>query len=198
MLYSSMNTPEQINLYVAEQPEWQRLRFAHLRRIIHAAAPLAEETWWHNAPAFKLDGRVVLGINAQRTGLAVVFPLGAKVKDPKKLFEASSDGKEQRTYRVKEQDTINEAAFADLVTCAVQVSVTGTPCTPGQDDFVAVLRRDAMAWANWEAFSEDQRSEYMEWVCDGRKEETRKRRMAQAFEAIREGERITELRLKGA
>jgi uncharacterized protein YdeI (YjbR/CyaY-like superfamily) len=56
----------------------------------------------------------------------------------------------------------------------------------------AVLHKDPSAWANWEAFSARCRKEYAEWVADGKKEETRKRRIAQALEMIREGVRKDE------
>ncbi|MCB0783393.1 MAG: YdeI/OmpD-associated family protein, partial [Flavobacteriales bacterium] len=52
----------------------------------------------------------------------------------------------------------------------------------------AVLQKDEMAWDQWTRFNYTHKKEYVEWITDAKKEETRKRRIAQAFQMIREGE----------
>ena len=64
---------------------------------------------------------------------------------------------------------------------------SGTEGRSHHAELEAVLHKDPSAWANWLAFSNACKKEYAEWVADGKKEETRKRRIAQALEMIREG-----------
>src|SRR5690606_18801502 len=112
-----------------------------------------------------------------------------------KLTEKDQD-REVRKYKLAEGEAVQEKAFTDLVKQAVKLDRAdaqaaeqrpGTKALVVPPELEAVLRKDPTAWANWEAFSTSHKREYAEWVSDGRKEETRKRRIAQALEMIREG-----------
>lgn len=193
-----MQVPEQINLYIAEQPEWQRRIMSKLRQLIHASDETIIESWRMGAPHFEHDGAMI-GIHAFKTCVSVWFHKGASLKDPHGLFKPSEKDQERevRKYKLTEGEAIQEKAFTDLVKQAAKLDLA---LSKGADDHVsngralvvppeleAVLRKDPTAWANWEAFSTSHKREYAEWVADGRKEETRKRRIAQALEMIRDG-----------
>jgi len=49
------------------------------------------------------------------------------------------------------------------------------------------LKKDEEAWEHWEHFPHSHKKEYVEWIEDAKQDETRKRRIAQALEMIREG-----------
>jgi hypothetical protein len=194
----TMVVTEQINLYIAEQPEWQRKLLVRARQIIHAVDPQVEETWKWNSPHFDHKG-IMIGLQAFKEHIAVWFHKGSLIKDPKKLFEALPKGEEKgmRSYKLFEGDTLNEAAFTELVKQAVALNEKGTKLTAAKparkalvvpDDLEQVLHKDPTAWANWEAFPYSHKKEYIEWVTDAKQDETRKRRIAQALEKIREGE----------
>ncbi len=189
---------EQINQYIAENPEWQRKLLVRLRQLIHSTDAEVEETWKWNSPHFDHQG-IMIGLQAFKEHVAVWFHKGSLIKDPKKLFEKLPKGEEKgmRSYKLHEGDALNEAAFVDLVKQAVALNVKGTKLTDAKpakkalvlpEDLGSVLHKDPTAWANWEAFSYSHKKEYIEWVTDAKQEETRKRRIAQALEKIREGE----------
>jgi hypothetical protein len=193
---------EQINQYMAELPEWQRRMLVRLRQLIHEAAPEVEEAWRWDKPHFDNAG-IMVGLCAFKEHVAVWFHKGALLKDTKKLFEATARTEEKgmRAYKLHEGDKINEAAFLDLVKQAVAVNDKGTKLREAKptkkalvvpEDLEQVLRKDPTAWANWEAFPVGHRRAYVEWVTDARQEETRKRRIAQSLEKIREGEQQEE------
>lgn len=188
---------EQINLYIAEQPEWQRKLLVRLRQLIHSTDARVEETWRWDKPHFDHDG-IMIGLCAFKEHVAVWFHKGALLKDPKKLFEAVPKGEEKgmRSYKLHEADKINEAAFIDLVKQAVVLNAKGTKLTAAKppkkalvlpEEFEQVLHKDPTAWANWEAFNYSCKKEYIEWITDAKQEETRKRRIAQSLEMIRDG-----------
>ncbi len=189
---------EQINAYIAEQPDWQRKLLVRLRQLIHSTDAQVEETWKWNSPHFDHEG-IMIGLQAFKEHVAVWFHKGALIKDPKKLFEALAKGEEKgmRSYKLHEGDKLNEAAFIDLVKQAVVVNAKETKLTDAKparkalvvpEDLENVLHKDPTAWANWEGFNYTHRKEYVEWVTDAKQEETRKRRIAQALEKIREGQ----------
>lgn len=189
---------ERINSYIAEQPEWQRKLLVRLRQLIHSTDAEVEETWKWNSPHFDHEG-IMIGLQAFKEHVAVWFHKGSLIKDPRKLFERLPKGEEKgmRSYKLHEGDAIHEAAFIDLVKQAVALNAKGTKLTDAKparkalvvpDDLELVLHKDPTAWANWEAFSYTHKKEYIEWITDAKQEETRKRRIAQALEKIREGE----------
>jgi len=191
-----MNPTEQINLYIAERPEWQRKLMVRLRQLIHTVDDSIEENWRWNAPHFDHGGHLMLGMPAFREHVAVWFHKGALIKDPKKLFEKPEEEKGMRACHLREGDPINEAAFVDLVKKAVALNVKGTKLTDAKParkalevphDLMAVLKHDEQAMSHWNNATYSWRKEYVEWITEARKDETRKRRIAEAYQLIREG-----------
>ncbi len=184
-----MLASERINLYIADQPEWHRRTMVRLRQLIHSASNEVEEQWRGQSPHFDVAGQPLLNITSSKTAVCVQFPKGAQFKSTRLPYENCAEDKTGRTVKFREGETINEAGFSNLVERAVALNHRIAKAGEGTSsaELEAVLRKDPTAWANWETFSPSCRKEYTEWVADGRKEETRKRRIAQAFELIREG-----------
>ena len=203
-----MLIPEQINLYIAGHPEWQRKLMVRVRQLVHAVNADAEEAWRAQGPHFDLASMPVLGICASKTSVSVTFPKGAQFKSTRMPYEPCAEDKPGRTVKFREGDTINEAAFSTLVQRAMALNeklIKAETETSGKKhhfhaELEGILRKDPSAWANWESFPATTKKEYAEWIADGRKEETRKRRIAQALEMIREGitKQEAEHRVKGA
>jgi hypothetical protein len=190
-----MNPTEQINLYIAEHPEWQRKLLVRIRQLIHGADEHVQENWRWNMPHFDHSDHIMIGMAAFKEHVAVWFHKGALIKDPKKLFE-KADEKGMRSYKIKEGDALNEAAFTDLVKKAVALNTKGTKLGDAKpakkalvvpDDLMKVLEHDEQAMSVWSKASYSWKKEYVEWITDAKKEETRKRRIAEAYQMIREG-----------
>lgn len=188
---------EQINLYIAEQPEWHRRTLVRLRQLIHSVDETIEETWRWNMPHFDHDG-IMIGTIGLKHAVCVWFHKGALLKDAHKLFDKpeKDEAKGIRKYRIEEGGTIDEKAFVDLVKQAVKVNLSGAKLPDAKplrkalvvpEELDAVLRKDDEAWSHWEGMTAAQQREYVEWITDARKDETRKRRVAEAYQDIREG-----------
>jgi uncharacterized protein YdeI (YjbR/CyaY-like superfamily) len=54
-------------------------------------------------------------------------------------------------------------------------------------EFTAALRKDLIAAARYAALSPSCQREYVQWITEAKRPETRERRIAQAVEWIREG-----------
>ncbi|MBK8497344.1 MAG: YdeI/OmpD-associated family protein [Flavobacteriales bacterium] len=188
---------EQINLYISEQPEWQRKVLVRLRQLIHSVDETIEEHWRWNAPHFDHDG-IMIGMHGFKTFVSVWFHKGALIKDTHKLFDKPEKDADKgiRKYKLEEGDTIDEKAFVDLVKQAVKVNLSGAKLTDAKParkalvvppELEGVLQKDEQAWEHWEKFNYSHKKEYVEWITDAKQDETRKRRIAQALEMIREG-----------
>lgn len=193
-----MQAQEQINLYIAEQPEWQRKLLVRLRQLIHSSSENIEEAWKWNSPHFEYKG-IMIGMHAFKKFVGVWFHKGSLLKDTHGIFEQleKPDEKGNRSYKISQGEKINEKAFLDLVDQAIKLNAAGTKLTEARitrktldvpPELETVLKKDDQAWAHWEKFNYTHKKEYVEWVTDARKEETRKRRIAQALEMIREGQ----------
>lgn len=192
-----MNAPEQINLYIAEQPEWQRKLLVRVRQLVHPVDENIEECWKASAPHFELGDRCI-GMHALKTCVSVWFPKGAALKDSHGLFQPSEKDNERelRKYKLHEGDAINEKAFVDLV----QQYFKQSKARPAESEskpqrkvlelpaeLEQVLTNDGDAQSKWTKLAPSHKREYVEWITDAKQDETRKRRIAKALEMIREG-----------
>ena len=187
-----MLVPEQINLYIAEHPEWQRKILVRMRQLVHATCSNVQESWRSGAPSFDQDDMAVVHFATSKTSVSLCFPKGDQLKPGKLEFEPASEGKNMRVLKFREKDKLSETAITDLLKKALICNSKAADEETKKKShetigLEAVLRKDPMAWANWESFAKETRSEYLDWVNDGRKEETRKHRIAKALELIREG-----------
>ena len=192
-----MQAQEQINLYIAELPEWQRKLLVRLRQLVHTVDDEVEETWKWGKPHFDHDG-IMLGFAAFKNHLGVWFHKGALIDDPKNLFakQEKDEAKGMRGYKLVEGDVINEKAFVELVKQAVKLNKDGSKLGDAKparkalvvpQEFDHCLHKDEQTWENWEKFNYTHKKEYVEWITDAKKDETRQHRIAKALEMIREG-----------
>ena len=57
------------------------------------------------------------------------------------------------------------------------------------DDLLAALKKNAAARKTFEAFPPSAKRDYVEWIVEAKREETRTKRLAQAVEWMAEGKR---------
>jgi hypothetical protein len=104
--------------------DWRGQTLAHVRALIHKADPGIEEEWkWvkpsnPGTPVWSHDGIICTG-EAYKAAVKLTFARGASIEDPKRLFNASLEGNARRAIDLREGETIDEAAFVQLVRAAV-------------------------------------------------------------------------------
>ncbi|HEY1502376.1 MAG TPA: DUF1801 domain-containing protein [Acidobacteriaceae bacterium] len=109
---------------IASLGDWRGKTLARLRKLIHDADPdIVEERKWvkpssPGTPVFSHDGIVCTG-ETHKQVVKLTFARGASLQDPKKLFNSSLEGNMRRAIDVREGETINEAAFKQLIREAV-------------------------------------------------------------------------------
>ena len=104
--------------------DWRGKTLAHIRQLIHDADPDIQEEWkWEKPkspgiPVWSHDGIVCTG-ESYKEVVKLTFARGASIKDPKKLFNSSLEGKTRRAIDLREGEKIDEAAFKQLIRAAV-------------------------------------------------------------------------------
>lgn len=104
---------------IEELGDWRGETLAHVRQLIHDADPDIQEEWkWMGTPVWSHDGIVCTG-ESYKLVVKLTFARGASIEDPKTLFNSSLEGNTRRAIDLREGETIDEAAFKQLIRAAV-------------------------------------------------------------------------------
>jgi hypothetical protein len=115
-----MKSPAQkIDELISELDDWRHDTFSEIRRIICDADPDVVEEWkWMGTPVWYHNG-IIACANPLKGKVKLTFQQGARIPDPKKLFNASLDGNQRRAIDFFEKDKINKGALKALVLAAI-------------------------------------------------------------------------------
>jgi hypothetical protein len=109
---------------IEELGDWRGATLARLRQLIHDADRDVVEEWkWEKpksggTPVWSHDGGICTGESYKQV-VKLTFFRGASIEDPKKLFNSSLEGNVRRAIDFREGETIDEAAFKQLIRAAV-------------------------------------------------------------------------------
>ncbi len=118
-----MKPSEQIDRLIARLPDWRGRQLAAIRKTILDADPEIVEEWkWMGSPVWERDGIIAVG-NAHKEKVKLTFYNGARLADPKKLFNAGLDGGSWRAIDLFEGDAIDLRALRQLVRAAVELNL---------------------------------------------------------------------------
>ena len=109
--------------------DWRGETLSRLRGIVLGAGPaIVEEVKWkkpsrpEGVPVWSLDGIVCIG-EMLKSAVRLTFPKGAKLKDPKKLFNARMSSGTVRAIDFREGEQVPEADLAALIIEAAGLNV---------------------------------------------------------------------------
>ena len=113
---------ERITQRIAELDDWRGETLARVRRLIHEADPEVIEEWkWRGTPVWSHGGILCTGETYKQV-VKLTFARGAAIDDPKALFNASLEGNTRRAIDLREGETLDEAAFRQLIRDAIRVN----------------------------------------------------------------------------
>jgi hypothetical protein len=118
----SPSPSRQIDARIAELGDWRGTTLARVRTLIKEAVPDVVETWkWRGVPVWERAGIICTG-ETYKAVVKLTFAKGAKLPDPKRLFNSSLDGNVRRAIDIHEGDKLDAAAFKTLVRAAVALN----------------------------------------------------------------------------
>jgi len=185
-----------IDAYIAKSQPFARPILLHLREVVHAACPAAEETMKWSFPHFDYGGELMCSMAAFKAHCSFGFwkgpqllgasgaTTGAMGDFGKITAIADLPSKARLTALIKQAMKLNETGVKRAVR-------TPTPKAPVRvpADLAAALRGNAAAAAAFKEFSPSARREYVEWVAEAKQAATRARRIVTAVGWIAEGKR---------
>ncbi|MGC2403280.1 MAG: YdeI/OmpD-associated family protein [Acidobacteriaceae bacterium] len=189
-----------VDAYFAKVPPFALPIMAHLRELVHKGCPDVEETIKWSRPFFEYRGAILCNISAFKEHCSFGFwgeEMGAVLREAgvlgkdgmgslgriTSLSDLPSDKKMLSWIR-------QAAAFIDNGQQRSPISARQKVVKPALQtpaEFTSALKRNKKAASVFEAFSPSCKKEYVEWIGEAKRPETRDKRIATAVEWIAEG-----------
>jgi hypothetical protein len=188
MTLSTMDAGRRIEACFDAAPDFARAICRKLERIILKAEPGMVREWkW--GPHYSKNG-TVCGIGVFKKHVSLAFFQGASMEDPEHLFiKEDVPARSMRRIRFVTLRDVREPVIAAYVKEAVALNAGGvkkperTIDTPA--DLEKQLSRSKRTAAYFSSLSYTHRKEYIRWIGEAKKEETRSARIAKTVEMLK-------------
>jgi uncharacterized protein YdeI (YjbR/CyaY-like superfamily) len=190
-----MKTDPRIDAYIARQADFARPILEHLRTIVHEACPECEETLKWSMPSFLYKGKILAGFAAFKAHATFGYWSGSAILGSNDE-QRSAMGQFGRLTSL--DDLPPKATLIELTGKAMKLIDEGVkpirnktvkaPFSVPQDLRAAI---DAVpeARTTFDGFPPSQQREYVDWVTEAKRDETRAKRLAQTVEWLAQGKR---------
>jgi uncharacterized protein YdeI (YjbR/CyaY-like superfamily) len=184
-----------VDAYIAKSQPFARPILEKVRERVHAVLPEVEEAMRWSMPAYTLRGKIVLVTSAFKAHAALNFWRGQEIGDGQP--KAGAMGQFGRLTSVSdlppdhEIDELIREAAALVRTARAPRKTKHAPKPPPEmhPGFQTALGKAPKAKATFDAFPPSCRREYLEWIGEAKRDETRQKRIATAIEWLAEGKR---------
>jgi uncharacterized protein YdeI (YjbR/CyaY-like superfamily) len=192
---SDPGTDPRVDAYIERSATFAQPVLRHLRAVVHSGGAEVGETIKWGMPFFTWRGKPLAHMAAFKAHCAFGFWNSVQVADPGLADRAM--GQYGRITALA--DLPPKAELKALVKKAIGLIAAGVkpprapksgtqkPSPVAPPDLVAALAGNAAAAGCWAAFAPSHRREYVEWIEEARRPETRARRLAQAVAWMAEG-----------
>jgi hypothetical protein len=184
-----------IDAYISRSADFAKPILEYVRALVHETCPDVEETIKWGMPTFVHAGGILCAMAAFKQHASFGFWKHALVVGDGTAGEgmgsfgkltsvADLPTKRQLSAYIKQAARLNEQG----IKTPGSRKVTAPKPLPGiPADFAGALRANAAARATFDRFAPSHRREYLEWILDAKREETRARRIEQTVEWLAEG-----------
>ncbi len=195
----------EVDAYIAQAPEFARPILERIREAFHAAGADVEEAIKWRMPYFVRSG-LLGGMAAFKQHVSLGFWRGKELDDPAGLFRGVGDSEMCATKVRSLAELPPKKVLVAYVKAAIALDAAGprgcaTDAGPGAkaakkaarpapkapSDLLTALARNPAARATYGAFPPSHKREYVEWITEAKRPETRQRRLEQAVEWMAQG-----------
>ena len=189
------NHDPRVDAYLKKSAAFARPILQHIRARVHASGAAVTETIKWGMPHFMYRDKNLCHIAAFKAHCALGFWHGAQLPIKSKVGERAM-GQFGRIESVN--DLPNDREFAGLIKAAMKLIETGTPAfvvpkAPAPKtlavpiDLEKALTTNKQAKKVFDTFSPTHKKEYVNWITEAKRDETRQKRIAQAIEMMAAG-----------
>ncbi len=201
-----MATPNfnpKVDVYVAKAAPFAQPILNHLRELVHKSCPEVEETIKWSRPFFEYRGAILGNMSAFKEHCSFGFwglEIGAVLREAKVLREDGM-GSLGRITNVKDlppdklmlgwirqaAQFVDSGQYTSPIAARHRVVKAPKPPLETPTEFSAALRKNRKAANVFAALSPSCQREYIEWIADAKRAETREKRISTALGWIAEG-----------
>jgi len=192
-----------VDAYIEKAQPFAQPILTHLRKLLHKGCPDVEEAikWGH--PFFLYRGTILGHMAAFKQHCSFGFwgeEIGATLREAKVVQDGGMGSlgkitsvkdlpseKEMLGWIRQSSALIDSGEHTSIMAGRNKVAKAPKPAPKSSPEFAAALKKNKKASVVFEAFSPSCKREYVEWIAEAKREETRDKRIAQAVEWIAEG-----------
>lgn len=180
-----------IDNYIAKAQPFAREICGKLRRIIMSSDKSIVEDWkW--GPNYSKNG-MICGFGAFKNWVTLTFFQGSLMNDYKKVFNYGDSNAHNRSIKFKNVSEIEEKVITEYVLEAIRINESGKALkmNTAKDKMISIpadlkmsLKKNNLI-EKFDSLSYTQKKEYVIWINDAKKEETREKRVEKTINVIR-------------
>lgn len=187
-----------VDSYISQSADFAKPILNYLRKIIHNTCPEAEETIKWSFPHFIYKNEILCSMAAFKHHCAFVFWKAALMKDKSLMENAKSESAMGHLGKITSlKDLPSEKKLVLLIKEAMKLNERGIKVSKKNKsirkeikiprDFQSAISKNKKAKSVFDNFPPSHKREYIEWITEAKRDETRKKRIKQAVEWISEG-----------
>jgi len=199
----TQNLNPKVDAYIEKAQPFARPILEHLRKLVHKGCPEVEETIKWSRPFFEYRGAILCNMSAFKQHCSFGFwgeEIAVVLREAKALQDGAM-GSLGRITSVEDLpaasvmlDWIRQAAafvssgqYTSPIAARRKVVKPQKPALEVPAELAAALKKNKKASAVFAEFSPSCRREYIEWIADAKRPETRDKRVETALAWIAEG-----------
>lgn len=188
-----------IDVYIEQGAAFAKPILSHLRELVHTACPDVEETVKWGAPHFERKG-ILCSMAAFKNHCAFRFwKAPILFANHPSLGPRAAEGMGPFRQITVLADLPDDKTLLGFIREAVRLNEGGVklPARPKRrerqdlvvpEDLLAALKKNKKAKAAFDDFSYSHKKEYVEWITEAKREETRRQRVEKTIKRISNGE----------
>jgi hypothetical protein len=192
-----------VDLYIGKAKPFAQPILIHIRELVHKACPGVVESIKWSRPFFEYKGAIIGNMSAFKEHCSFGFwgEEIAAVLHEAKVLQPDAMGSLGRITRIEDLPPdrqllgflrqavgfIDRGEYTSPIAARHKVVKAPVAAPEAPAEFAKALKANKKAAAAFAAFSPSCKREYVEWIADAKREETRDKRIASAVEWISEG-----------
>jgi len=190
---------KEVDAFIAKAPEYARPILVKIREAFHEGCPEIEEKIKWGCPSFEYKG-MLGGMASFKKHVTLGFWKSRLMDDFDKLFQRGPRSSPMGARVESIKDLPSKKVLIAYVKAAKRLNDEGlkepkraapkrSPRVDVPVDLKAALAKNAKARTAFEGFSPSHKREYVEWIVEAKREETRAKRLKTTLEWLTEGKR---------
>jgi len=196
------NFEPKVEVYIAKAKPFAQPILEHIRELVHKACPEVVETIKWSRPFFEYKGAILCNMASFKEHCSFGFwgeEIAAVVREAE-VIKPGAMGTLGRIARVEDlpvdkmlsllrqaKGFIDSGQYTSPIAARHKVVKAPAPAVKAPPEFGKALKANKKASTAFAAFSPSCKREYIEWIADAKRIETRDKRIATAVEWISEG-----------